>query len=121
MIEVGRFYARSFDLDHMDLFWELKDFYDGNINQFTFQILRSESPMGPWEPMTPEFKDQYMVRDVAPALLHKWRTLFYLLRVRDVVTAEVKDFGPTAQVGEPDLIALEIQRQEDVLFREFAG
>lgn len=120
MIEIARLYARSFDLDHLDIFWELKDF-DGNINQFTFQILRSESAAGPWEPLTPEFKDRYYFRDVSPALLHKWRNLYYILRVKDITSAEVKDFGPTSQQSEPDLIALEIMRQEDVLFREFIG
>ncbi len=120
MIELFSLYARSFDLDHLDIFWVLKDF-EGNINQFTFQVLRSESPLGPWDPISPVFKDKYYYRDVAPALLHKWRTLFYTLRVTDLQTSEVKDFGPTAQQAEPDLIALEIMRQEDVLFREFAG
>jgi hypothetical protein len=120
MIEVARFYARSFDLDHMDLFWELKDF-EGNINQFTFQVFRSESPTGPWEPLSPEFKDQYLFRDVTQNVLHKWRTLFYLLRVKDLQSNAVKDFGPTSQQPEPDLIALEIQRQEDLLFRGFVG
>lgn len=120
MLQVSQFYARSFDLDHLDLFWSLRDF-DGNINQFTFQILRSESPMGPWEALSPTFQDQYYFRDVAPALLHKWRQLFYLLRITDLQTNEVKDVGPTAHQQEPDLIALEIMRQEDVLFREHVG
>ena len=53
--------------------------------------------------------------------MHKWRTLYYKLRIVDTTTQEAKEFGPTAQQGEPDLIALEIQRQEDVLFREYIG
>jgi hypothetical protein len=105
----------------MDLFWEVKDFSPSDINRFTFQILRSESPMGPWDSLTPPFKDQYYFRDVSPQLLHKWRTLFYLLRITDLQTSEIKDFGPTIQQAEPDLIALEIMRQEDALFREYNG
>lgn len=120
MLEVTKLYAVSFDLDHMDVFWAIKDF-NGDINRFTFQVLRSESPMGPWDQLTPEFKDKYYFRDVSPSLLHKWRKLFYLLRIKDLQTSEVKDFGPTAQQAEPDLIALEIMRQEDVLFRGFVG
>lgn len=120
MLQVTKFYARSFDLDHMDLFWELGDTLEP-IVRYEFTILRSESPLGPWEALTPPFQDQYYFRDVSPALLHSWRTLYYLLRVRDKVTNEIQDVGPTAQVPEPDLIALEIMRQEDALFREFVG
>jgi hypothetical protein len=120
MLEIARLYARSFDLDHMDVFWELKDF-DGNILQFDFYVLRSESPLGPYEILAGPFKDQYYFRDISPSLLHKWRKLYYKLRVVFVPTGETAEFGPTAQVGEPDLIALEIMRQEDVLFREFSG
>ncbi len=120
MIQVTKLYARSFDLDHMDVFWEIENF-TGNILQFEFQVLRSESSFGPWEPVSPVFQDQYYFRDPSPPSMHKWRQLFYLLRIRDKVKNETKDFGPTSQSGEPDLIALEINRQEDVLLREFVG
>jgi hypothetical protein len=125
-LQVSEFRARTFDLDHVDLFWKVSDFFTGqptdeNILAYTFQVLRSESPAGPWDALTKPFQDQYYFRDASPALLHKWRKLYYLLRVTYQPTNEVKDFGPTGQLPEPDLIALEIMRQEDVLFREFAG
>jgi len=125
-LQILEFRAQSFDLDHVDLFWKTTDFWTGqptdeNILAYTFQVLRSESPAGPWDPLTKPFQDQYYFRDVSPAILHKWRELYYLLRVTDQRTGEVKDFGPTGQIAEPDLIALEIMRQEDVLFREYAG
>lgn len=120
MLTVTKFYARSFDLDHMDVFWEIGNF-TGNIRQFEFTILRSESSSGPWDQLTPPFEDQYYFRDVSPPKMHKWRTLFYLLRIRDKLTDETQDVGPTSQTAEPDLIALEINRQEDLLFREFVG
>lgn len=123
---VTEFRAQSFDLDHVDLFWEVADFFTGqptdeNILAYTFQVLRSESPAGPWEKLTKPFQDKYHFRDASPALLHKWRNLYYILRITDLRTNEVKDSAPTGQIPEPDLIALEIMRQEDVLFREFAG
>lgn len=120
MLQVTKLYARSFDLDHMDVFWEIENF-TGNIRQYEFQVLRSESSMGPWEPVSPVFEDAYYFRDPTPPAMHKWRQLFYLLRIRNKATDETKDFGPTSQAGEPDLIAMEINRQEDVLFREFVG
>lgn len=120
MLTLTKFYARGFDLDHTDVFWEIENF-SGNIRQFEFTIFRSESSGGPWDQMAPPFEDQYYFRDVSPPKMHKWRTLFYLLRIRDKDSNEVKEFGPTSQSAEPDLITLEINRQEDLLFREFIG
>ncbi len=120
MITLTKFYARSFDLDHVDIFWEIAD-YKGNINQFEFTLSRSESSEGPWEPLAAPFKDQYLFRDVSPSIMHKWRTLYYRLEIRDVLTDERIEAGVTGQMPEPDLIALEIMRQEDILLREHTG
>jgi hypothetical protein len=120
MIQVTQLYAKSFDLDHTDVFWEVESFV-GNILQYEFTVLRSESSFGPWEQLTPPFQDKYYFRDSTPAKVNKYRTLFYLLRVKDKSNGEVKEFGPTAQIAEPDLIALEINRVEDILLREFVG
>ena len=123
MLTVTQLYCKSFDLDHLDIFWETEDYAGDKINirQFDFYVLRSEAMFGPYEVVGGPFKDTYLFRDTAPALMHKWRELYYKLRVVDTDTQETQEFGPTAQQGEPDLIALEIQRQEDVLFREFIG
>lgn len=120
MLNVTKIYARSFDLDHIDVFWEIGNF-EGNIRQYTFQIFRSESSSGPWDALSPEFEDIYYFRDTTPPRMHKWRSFYYLLKIRDKQTSEVATFGPTSQQAEPDLIALEINRQEDILFREFVG
>ena len=125
MLKVVKLVARSFDLDCVDLFWETTDFQaDDALNAITsydFYVERSESPEGPWDPLAGPFQDQYIFRDFSPNLLHKWRKLFYRLRVVYKPTSAEEIFGPTALLPEPDLIALEIQRQEDVLFREFVG
>lgn len=120
MIQVTKLYARGFDLDHTDVFWEVGNFH-GNPRQFEFTVLRSESSFGPWDVMTPPFFDGYWFRDATAPRMHKWRKFYYLLRVRDIVTNETEEFGPTAQEGESDLIAMEILRQEDILFREHIG
>jgi hypothetical protein len=123
VIKVTQLYCRSFDLDHLDLFWAVEDFEGSSVDirQFDIYILRSEAMFGPYEIIGGPFKDIYQFRDVSPALMHKWRELYYKIRIVDTATQETEEFGPTAQEGEPDLIALEIHRQEDVLFREFVG
>ncbi len=120
MFQITQLYARSFDLDCMDVFWEISDF-EGDVLRYEFFVDRSESPAGPWEQLAGPFQDQYYFRDASPSLLHQWRTLYYRLRLRDKQADVTTEYGPTAQVAEPDLIALEINRQEDVLFREFVG
>lgn len=120
MLKVSQLYARSFDLDHLDVFWEVENF-SGNILQFDFYLYCSESSYGPWQKLAGPFQDQYYFRDTTAPQRHEFRTLYYLLKIVDKVTSEEAEFGPTSQSGEPDLIALEINRQEDVLFREFVG
>jgi hypothetical protein len=120
---VTEFVARSFDLDHMDLFWKIADFdaVHEAITAYDFYILRSESPEGPFETIAGPFQDQYTFRDFGSNLLHKWRRLYYVLRIIHKPTDEEIKVGPVALLAEPDLIALEIQRQEDALFRQFTG
>lgn len=120
MITITKLYARSFDLDRMDLFWELEDF-KGNILQYDFYVLRSEVEFGEYETLAGPFQDEYHFRDIKPQLLNRMRRFFYKIKVVDRLTNETKEFGPTGNQAEPDLIALEINRQEDMLMREFVG
>jgi hypothetical protein len=112
--------ARSFDLDHLDLFWETNNF-QGNVLEWDLFVLRSESPGGPFEQLAGPFQDQYQFRDVSPALLHKWRNLYYKIRAVNRTTQAVVESGVTSQLPEPNLEALEMQRLEEVVWRNFAG
>ena len=121
MLKVTKFVARTFDLDHIDLFWEIADFGSAQdvITAYNFTVLRSESPEGPFEALTPAFQDRYHFRDFSPNLLHKWRKLYYKLKIIHVPTSEELLVGSTTLSAEPDIIGLEIQRQEDTLLRQF--
>lgn len=130
MIHVTKITVQSFDLDHLDVFWEIDKFggtrKDENRNEvldYQFFVLRSaDTAVGTYEVVAGPLRDQYMIRDVTVSLLHKWREHFYKIRVVHVPTGEVQEFGPAASLTpSPDLIAAEIIRQEDVLFREFIG
>jgi hypothetical protein len=127
VLQVTSFYCRSFDLDRLDLYWEIaavpgprRDEDTHEIYNYEFYILRAgDSPMGPYETVGGPFIDAYHFRDTRVSLLHKWRQYFYKLKVVDRRDGTFTEFGPTAS-GEsmPDLIAAEIIRQEDMLFRE---
>lgn len=130
MLNVTKFFVRSFDLDRLDLFWEIAQVpgpsSDGSrheIFDYEFSILRAgDSPMGPFELIGGPLRDVYQFRDVKVSLLHKWRQYFYKLHVLHKPSGEVQEFGPVPSGDSPpDLIAAEIIRQEDKLFREFIG
>ena len=129
MIEVTKIVVRSFDLDHMDLYWEIGpvaaprvESQPHEIYDYDFYIFRSESQMGPFEQIGGPLRDTYRFRDIQVSLLHKWREYHYKIKVVHRPTGDEKEFGPAAaNEPEPDLIAAEVIRQEDVLFREFVG
>ena len=129
-VRVTSLRVRSFDLDHLDIFWEIapvigpkRDEDPHTIFDYDFYVLRSgDSPLGPYEQIAGPFRDQYMLRDMQVHLLHKWRQYFYKIRVVHRPTGEEELFGPSSSdEPEQDLIAAEIIRQEDLLFREFTG
>lgn len=129
MLNVTKLWVRSFDLDHLTVFWEIgsvaapaSDTTPHEIYNYQFYVLRSEAAMGPYEDVGGPFIDTYLFKDLRVSLFHKWRQYFYKLRVVHRATGESKEFGPAAsQEAEPDLVASDIIRQEDMLFREFIG
>ena len=129
MISVTKIEASSFDLDHVNVFWEIgpvpgpmRDTDPHSIFEYQFFVLRSDAMMGPYTLIAGPLRDQYSLRDIQVSLLHGWRDLFYKIKVLHVPTGESVEFGPASlTIPEPDLIAAEIIRQEDVLFREFIG
>lgn len=128
MIRISSIRVRSFDLDHLDVMWEIDSLPHGDgdrheIYDYAFYVLRAgDSPMGPYEVLGGPFIDQYSFRDVQVSLLHKWRQYFYKVKVVHLPTGEEEEFGPEASdEPEPDIVCAEIIRNEDMLLREFIG
>lgn len=120
MIEVVDIKVRSLDLDFHEVSWALtptmEDVYD-----YTFQVLRSESPEGPYDTLTVEFQDRYIFVDNALQVAHRWRKWFYKILVTHRESGDQVYFGPASPSAEPDLIVSEIRRHMQLLFIEFAG
>lgn len=113
--------VRSFSLDFQEFTWEIES-SDLDPHDFQCYVLRSESPMGPWDVIAGPFEDKYRFVDNRVNLLHRWRNIYY--KVRSVAKADstnVVESDATTQYAEPDLIAEEIQRLERLLWQEFAG
>lgn len=119
-LQVQNLKVRSLDLDFHELSWSVANTTE-DVLDYTFQILRSESPSGPFEPLTGAFSDRYLFIDNTVQSAHRWRTYFYVLRVTNLRTQEVVDTDPIAKEPEADLVSLEIRRHLQLLFREFAG
>lgn len=118
--ELDKLRVTSLDVDFHEVTWTLAP-TSADILDFTFQVLRSESPEGPWDNLTDPFEDRYSFIDNIIQVSHRWRTYNYLIRVTEKVTGDVKDFGPVAHEPEPDIIATELRRHIRVLMQEFAG
>jgi hypothetical protein len=117
---VERLRVRSLDVDFHEISWRLASTTE-DIFDHTFQILRSEAPEGPFEPISEIFEDQYLFVDNQPRRGHIYRQLHYKVLVTQKSTGDQKEFGPASQEPEADLIATELRKHMNILFREFIG
>jgi hypothetical protein len=120
LLEVTNIKVRSLSIEYNELSWELAPTTE-DVLDFTFQILRSEAPAGPWEAITEPFEDRYLFIDNRMKINQPHRFCFYMIRVTNKASRETKDFGPSSQEADPDLLALELRRHMNLLMREFAG
>lgn len=129
MVEITSLIVRSFDLDHLDIFWKIAPLRGSRgdatheIFDYEFYVLRSgDSPEGPYTQIAGPLRDQYMLRDMQVSLIHKWRQYYYKIKVVHKPTGKEKEWGPTASsIPERNLEAAEIIRLEDMYFRNFVG
>ncbi len=119
-LNVIDFRCRSLDVDFNELTWKVEDTSE-DLLDYTFQVQRSESPSGPFENVSIPFQDHFSFLDNVLVGGHRWRKYFYQLFVTRVPTGDTATFGPVTKDPDADLIALELRRHMQLLFREFAG
>lgn len=119
-LELRNLKVRSLDLDFHEISWSIGDTVV-DVLDFTFQVLRSESPSGPFDPLSIPFEDRYLFIDNTLQQANRWRLFHYVVRVTEKRTGNTKDFGPVAHEPDADLIALELRRHVQLLMNEFAG
>ena len=110
----------SLSIDFLEVTWEIESTAE-DVLDYTFQVLRSEAPMGPFEKISPPMEDRFFFIDNRVRVLNKYRQFHYKIRVTHKPSEEVVDFGPAARGAEPDLIALELRKHFNLLTREFIG
>jgi len=119
-LQIERLLVRSLDVDRKEVTWETTNSSADPLD-FTFQVLRSESPEGPFEAVSPVFEDRYIFIDAQIPAGDKYRQLWYRLRVTHKQSSETQDTGPSTHEAEPDLVANYIRRSQQVLFTQAIG
>lgn len=104
----------------MEFTWEVRETTQ-DVRDYTFQVFRSESPEGPWDPVTDVFEDKYLFKDERVPGGTVYRKLYYRLHVVRKADASFEDFGPAWQEAEPDLVATYIRKSEQTLFTQATG
>jgi hypothetical protein len=119
-ITVRNVRVRSLSISYQEIVWETESTSE-DILDYTFQVLRSEAPAGPFEPISPPMEDQFLFVDNHIRVHNKWRQWHYVIRVTHKASGDYKDFGPVSHSADPDLIAEELRKHFNLLMREFAG
>ncbi len=119
-IKLRRVSVRSFLTTALEVYWEVEPTHR-DLFDFTFQVLYSESPDGPFDAISPELEDEYRFVDDRIHDGHRLRRHFYKIRIREKPTDLSRDDGPYESVPVTDLIALEMRRHRELLYREFSG
>jgi hypothetical protein len=105
-------------LEHIDVFWSIPTTTRSTLG-YTYQVLRSESPSGPFDPVTEPLHDRFHIRDYIAPRKMAWRYLHYVVRLAH--EGAYADSAPITLQARPPLDALEMIRLNSLLFREFTG
>ncbi len=109
----------SLSVDFLEVSWEIESTRE-DVLDYTFQVLRSEAPMGPFDDISPEMEDRFFFVDNRVKVHNKYRQFHYRIRVKHKPSGETVDFDATL-AAEPDLLALELRKHMNLLMREFVG
>lgn len=112
--------ARSLDVDRKEVTWEISDTQE-DVHDFSFRVFRSESPEGPWLPVSEPFEDRYIFVDSRVPVGDKYRQLWYQLRCTHKASSSVETFGPAVHEPDPDLVAQYIRRHELTVLTQVTG
>lgn len=110
-LNVENLKVRSLDVRRMEVSWETTDSY-ADPRDFTLQVLRSESPEGPFDPVSPEFEDRFIFVDNAVPPSDRNRQLWYQLRIKHKATGAIEFSLPRTNDADPDLVAQYIRRTQ---------
>ena len=125
MLIVRDIKVRSFDLNFLDLFWNVEPTYEDILN-FEFVVEKSTSQFGPFYDLTKSFRNKFHLRDTTLKGQNSfYASSYYRIRVKDLTSSEEVTY-PENGAGvkleaKPDLVALEMARMTRLKLKEFNG
>jgi len=126
VLEVTNIRVRSYDLGHLDVYWDIAPCFEDVLN-YTFTVLRSDTEFGPFEPISRALVDSYHFRDSATHdRFSKYSPTYYAIRIDTRGGSQTPVTYPTSGKGVrlealPDLAALEMSLQERLKLKQFKG
>lgn len=112
--------VQSLDADFQEICWTVGESTLDTLD-YTFQVLRSEGPEGPFEAICVPFDDMFRFVDGQKPGASKMRSLFYRLRIAHKATGVTWESASVQLEPKPDLIALEIRRRAYMQLRAYRG
>jgi len=119
-MKVTKVILNTSSIDYIDVTWEVADNYKDSLN-ITYQVLRGESPAGPFEPVSDPLTDRYHIRDYIAPRKMAWRNLYYVVESTDINSNTSVRSDAVNLRARPPLDALEMIRLNALLFKEFVG
>jgi hypothetical protein len=120
LLAVERLQVVSLDVAFQEVSWRILDTSE-DVTDYTFQLFRSESVAGPFEPLGEPFQDRYVFLDTTVQTGHRWRQYHYKLQVTHRGDGKSATHGPVSMEPPVDKAAQAIRRDIQILMREFAG
>lgn len=112
--------VRSLDVDIKEVSWRFEAGQE-DVLDYGLVVLRSESPEGPFEAVSPQFRDRYLFVDRRLPHGDKFRKLYYKIRIIKLLDSTTTESEIAAQQPDPDLVANYIRRSEMTLFTQAIG
>ena len=124
MIKISNIQVRSFDIDYLDIYWDLEDSFD-DVRAYEFVVERSDTEFGPYYPVSSAMVDRYHFRDTSVRGRHSYyNKIYYRVSVTNRETGSSAVFpeqGGFKLAAKPDLAALEMARMNNLKLKEFSG
>lgn len=120
-LSICKVLVRSLDIGSFEVTWETEGGDLCEIYDFDLQVFRSESPEGPFDPISPVFTDRYIFVDNKVPKGDRFRKMWYRVRATHRASGEFKDSEAATQEAQPSLDAIYIRRNELILFSRVIG
>jgi hypothetical protein len=122
MLTIASTFITSFSKDYLQVNWTIEPTVE-DVNLYSFSLLRSNSPSGPFMTVKEGITGQFGFKDTTVNLISDWRKYYY--KVKTVEIADTNNFVESeafTQGYEPDTVALEIIRRNNlILGNDFTG